>query len=114
MELVNRKWVKNLKKFNVIGGAIFVLANSLAILFFYYEFGNLPTTVLELILNDYPFDWLMRLGHIILGISLYYLGLTKLIKSKTFLLPEIFILLLSIILIAQSFYSPDLKLSEND
>lgn len=114
MEFVNRKWIKNLKRVNVIGGVFFVLANSLAILFFYLEFGELPSTLIELIIKDYPSDWFVRMGNMVLVVTLYYASLTKMIKSKKYLLPEIFILLFSIALIAQSFYSPDLKLSEND
>lgn len=92
MEFVNRKWIKNLKRFNAIGGLVFVLTNSLGILFFYLEFGDLPSTLIELIIKDYPSDWLVRMGHIVLGVSLYNVGLTRLIKSKPFLLHEIFIL----------------------
>lgn len=111
---MNLKWIKNLKWFNVIGGAIFVLANSLGILFFYLEFGELPSTLIEVIIKDYPSDWLVRTGHIVLGVTMYYAGLTKLIKSKSFLLHEIFILFFAIALILLGIYSPGPNLSDVD
>lgn len=96
--------------YNVFGSIIYTVAVLVSLLLFFNglnEF-NLDWKILKTPIRGY--NWIINIGQIVLGSSIYFGALSKLINNKFKCFQEIFMLFFSVCTIVTGFYSPIVNL----